>query len=172
MDREAKRAVIHGVTKSRTRLSYWTILNWADVFCWRNKYNTRKPKFVEPYYKPDSELSVLYNFPHYFLPKVKRSEVTQLCPTLRDPVDANLPGSTVHGIFQARTLEWAAISFSKGSSQPRDRNWISCIADRPRGFTVWATRKPCSILLSLVFISCLFYLLLSLLSLVFHFFFF
>ena len=45
--------------------------------------------------------------------KVKsESEVTQLCPTLRDPMDCSLPGSSVHGIFQARVLEWAAIAFS------------------------------------------------------------
>ena len=47
------------------------------------------------------------------------SEVTQSCPGLCDPMDSSLPGSTVHGIFQARTLEWAAISFSRGSSQTR-----------------------------------------------------
>ena len=41
------------------------------------------------------------------------SEVAQLCPTLRDPMDCSLPGSPVHGIFQARVLEWVAISFSK-----------------------------------------------------------
>ena len=41
------------------------------------------------------------------------SEVAQSCPTLCDPMDGSLPGSTVHGIFQARILEWAAISFSK-----------------------------------------------------------
>ena len=41
------------------------------------------------------------------------SEVAQSCPTLCDPMDSSLPGSTVHGIFQARILEWAAISFSK-----------------------------------------------------------
>ena len=46
----------------------------------------------------------------------KESEVTQLCPTLCDPMDCNLPGSSVHGIFQARVLEWVAISFSRGSS--------------------------------------------------------
>ena len=46
--------------------------------------------------------------------KVKsESEVTQLCPTLRDPVDCSLPGSSVHGIFQARVLEWVAIAFSE-----------------------------------------------------------
>ena len=45
--------------------------------------------------------------------KVKsKSEVAQLCPTLRDPMDCSLPGSSVHGIFQARVLEWGAIAFS------------------------------------------------------------
>ena len=48
------------------------------------------------------------------------SEVAQLCPTLCDPVDCSLPGSSVHGILQARVLEWVAISFSRGSSLPRD----------------------------------------------------
>ena len=44
--------------------------------------------------------------------KVKReSEVTQSCPTLRDPMDCSLPGFSVHGIFQARVLEWGAIAF-------------------------------------------------------------
>ena len=45
--------------------------------------------------------------------KVKsESEVAQSCPTLRDPMDCSLPGSSVHGIFQARVLEWGAITFS------------------------------------------------------------
>ena len=70
--------------------------------------------------------------------KVKsESEVTQSCPTLGDPMDCSPPGSSIHGIFQARVLEWAAISFSRGSSQPRDRTWVSCIAGR--GFTIWET---------------------------------
>ena len=42
--------------------------------------------------------------------------VTQPCPTLWDPMDCSLPGSSVHGILQAGILEWAAISFSRGSS--------------------------------------------------------
>ena len=41
-----------------------------------------------------------------------QSEVVQSCPTLSDPMDCNLPGSSIHGIFQARVLEWAAIAFS------------------------------------------------------------
>ena len=44
--------------------------------------------------------------------KVK-SEVAQLCLTLRDPMDCSLPGSSIHGIFQARVLEWGAIAFSE-----------------------------------------------------------
>ena len=56
--------------------------------------------------------------------------VTQWCLTLCDPMDYNLPGSSVHGVFQARILEWVAISFSRGSSPPRDENWVSFIAGR------------------------------------------
>ena len=50
----------------------------------------------------------------------KESEVTQSCPALCSPADCKLPCSSVHGIFQARVLEWVAISFSRGSSRPRD----------------------------------------------------
>ena len=46
--------------------------------------------------------------------------VTQLCPTVCDPVDYSPPGSSVHGTLQARILEWVAIAFSRGSSRPRD----------------------------------------------------
>ena len=46
------------------------------------------------------------------------SEVAQSCPTLCDPLDCSPPGSSVHGILQARILEWVVISFSRGSSRP------------------------------------------------------
>ena len=65
--------------------------------------------------------------------------VTRLCLTLCNPRNYSPPVSSVHGILQARTLEWAAISFSRGSSQPRDWTHVSCIADGL--FTVWATRE-------------------------------
>ena len=71
--------------------------------------------------------------------KESESEVAQSCPILCDPMDCTPPGSSIHGIFQARVLERAAISFSRGSSQPRDRTRVSFIADRR--FTVWATRE-------------------------------
>ena len=53
--------------------------------------------------------------------------VTQSCPTLCDPLDYSLPGSSVHGIFGARILEQVAISFSRRSSQPRDQTYVSCM---------------------------------------------
>ena len=58
------------------------------------------------------------------------SEVSQSCLILCDPMDCSLPGSSIHGIFQARTMEWGAIAFSRGSSQPRDQTWVSHIAGR------------------------------------------
>ena len=63
------------------------------------------------------------------------SPVRPLC----NPMDCSLPGSSVHRIFQVRILEWAAISLSRGSPQPRDQTWVSCFTDRC--FTIWATRE-------------------------------
>ena len=54
--------------------------------------------------------------------------VTKKYPTLYDPMDCNPPGFPVHGIFQARILEWAAISSSRGASRPKDRTRISCVS--------------------------------------------
>ena len=54
-------------------------------------------------------------------------------------MDCSLPSSSAHAIFQARILEWVAIPFSRGSFQPRDWTWVSCIAGR--FFTVWTTRR-------------------------------
>ena len=53
-------------------------------------------------------------------PLVVCATLLQLCPTLCDPMDCSPPGSSVHGILQARILEWVTMPFSKGSSQPRD----------------------------------------------------
>ena len=76
--------------------------------------------------------------------------VVQLCLTLCNPVDPL--GSSVHGILQARVLEWVAIPFSRGSSQPRDQPLVSCIADR--FFIVWATREAHSFVLSFQMLVC------------------
>ena len=63
------------------------------------------------------------------------SRVRLLC----DLMDHNLPGSSVHGILQARVLEWVAISFSRGSSRPSNQTRVSHIAGKR--VTIWATRE-------------------------------
>ena len=109
MDREAWRAAIHGVAKRWTWLSDWTELNWTEYL------GTTLPPLLH-----ESE-----------------SDVAQSCPTLCNPLDYSLPHSSVHGIFQARILEWVAISFTRGSLQPRD--WTQVLRIVGRCFTVWAT---------------------------------
>ena len=71
-----------------------------------------------------------------------------------DPLDCCPPGSSVHGISQARILEWVAIPFSRGSSQPRAGTHVSCIAGR--FFTAVPPRKPCNnTVMNLIFLTSL-----------------
>ena len=104
MERKAWNAVVHGVARIQTGVSDWTELNWTEL-CARICYGLRIVQYSD-------------------------SEVTQSCPTLCDPMDYSLPGSAVHGIFKAIVLEWIAISFSRGSSQPRDWTRVFHIVDR------------------------------------------
>ena len=76
----------------------------------------------------------LRNSRFYHTEKWGEVKITQLCPALCDPMDC-----IVHGILQARILEWVAFSFSRGSLQPRDRTQVSYIPGR--FFTSWATRE-------------------------------
>ena len=79
----------------------------------------------------DQRLASLFDFPKEALTNLKsESEVIQSCPALCDPMNCSLSGSSVHGIFQARILEWVAIFFSRGSSRPRDQTWVSCIVSQ------------------------------------------
>ena len=73
---------------------------------------------------------MLYHLTTREVTHYKPSEVSQSCPTLCDPMDCSLPRSSIHGIFQARVLEWIAISFSRGPSLPRDQTRVSCIVGR------------------------------------------
>ena len=94
---------------------------------------------------------------HFLLQCMKgksESEVAQLCPTLCDPMDCSPLGSSVHGILQARTLEWVALPFSRDSCWPRYWTGASCVAD---GFyTDWVTRNVlwqfCQIVIHFCFI--------------------
>ena len=78
-------------------------------------------------------INLIVHGAEYACRALSHSVVSDSC----DPVDCSLPGFFVQGILQARIPEWVAISFSKGSSQPRDWTQVSCIAD----FTDWATRE-------------------------------
>ena len=89
---------------------------------------------VRPHRQQPTRLPRLWDSPpkntgvgcHFLLPcmKVKNeSEVVQSCLTLHDPMDCSLPGFSVHGIFQARVLEWVAIAFSKEHSEAYVRFW-------------------------------------------------
>ena len=76
---------------------------------------------------------------HMLVKKCKRQSLS--CIWLCDPVDCSPPGSSVHGILQARILEWVAVPFSRGSSWTRGWTQVSCIAGE--FFTVWATWEAC-----------------------------
>ena len=90
--------------------------------------------------KPKGFVRVSYSglCPHSQKKKSKML-LSQSCLTLFNPMDYSPPGSSVHGILQARILEWITISFSRGSSWSRDRIQVSCIAGR--FFTIWDTRE-------------------------------
>ena len=61
------------------------------------------------------------------------SEVAQSCPTLSDPMDCSLPGSSVHGIFQARVLEWGAIAFSDKTKKEQNTCYLAAINEEGNG---------------------------------------
>ena len=75
----------------------------------------------------------------YFIGLPTRNQRSLSRVQLCDPTDCSLPGSSIHGIFQARILEWVTISFSRRSSQPRDWTQVSHMVGRR--FTIWATRE-------------------------------
>ena len=97
MDREAWRAAVHEVAKNWIWLNNWTHLNWKEVKSWQTCQKNKWHKLT-----------------------AEKVKVIQSCPTLHNHTDSNTPGSSVHGILQARTLEWVAISFSRQPSHPRD----------------------------------------------------
>ena len=71
---------------------------------------TRLPR---PWDSPGKNTGVGFHFLLQCIQVKSESEVSQSCPTLCDPMDCSLPGSSIHGIFQARVLDWGAIAFSK-----------------------------------------------------------
>ena len=101
------------------------------------RYAERRRRIEQTSGERDGDMTGQFLFPLIAV-SFHWSEVAQSCPTLCDPVDCSPPGSSVHGVLQARILEWVAISFSRGSSRPRNRTHVSRIAGRC--FNLWATR--------------------------------
>ena len=98
-------------------LGYWYMI-FVGVKTIKCKNKTKSLEVMSPSLRTRKELHKL------------KVLVPQSCPTLCNPTDCSPPGSSVHGIFQARGLEWVAISFSRGSFQPRDQTQVSCIVSR------------------------------------------
>ena len=87
-----------------------------------------------PWGRKESDMTEQLSLTHWKW-KWSRSVVSNFC----NPMDCSLPGSYIYGIFQARVLEWVAISIARRSSHPRDWTWVSHIVGRC--FTIWATRE-------------------------------
>ena len=155
MDCSPRGSSVHGI--SHARILEWAAISFSRGFS-QPRDRTWSPALQEdslacelpgkPPYNPSCLVMTIFHIsghdlatkppPSYFIMKVKVL-AAQLCLTLCDLMDCSLPGSSVHGILQARILEWVAIFFSRGSSWPRDRTWVSWIAGR--SFTMWATRE-------------------------------
>ena len=115
---------VPGILQARTL--EWVAISFSNAWKWKWSRSvvsdSSRPRGLQP-----TRLLCPWDFPgkstgvgcHFLFQcmKVKRErEVAQSCPTLSDPIDCSLPGSSIHGIFQARVLEWGAIAFSKSRS--------------------------------------------------------
>ena len=115
-----------------------------EHYAWKSVYFTRTLRMCEDKISCYHEfvLCLLHKEPMFSLRNsgstVVKVSGAQSCLTLCDPMDCSLPSSSVHGILQARILEWVAISFSRESSWPRERTQVSWIVGI--FFTVWVTR--------------------------------
>ena len=93
---------------------YWALLSYVtSVVSDSMRPHRRQPtRFPHPWDSPGKNTGVGCHFLLQSMKVKRESEVAQSCPTLHDPMDCSLPGSSIHGIFQARVLEWGAIAFS------------------------------------------------------------
>ena len=149
--REACHAAVHGVKKRNA----WTAEQQQQqipIFAYRYSKKERQGKKGKHIFLAVRTLRI-YSFISFLMYHVAvltiviilyitclcYAQLLQTCPTLCDPMDCS-PPSSVHRIAQARILEWVAISFSRGSSPPRDQTWVSCIAGR--FFTTEPPGKP------------------------------
>ena len=97
------RKVVHAAAAAESRQSRPTLCDPTDG-------SHQAPR---PWDSPGKNTGVGCHFLLRCMKGKSESQVAQLCPSLRDPTDCSLPGSSTHGIFQARVLEWGAVAFSK-----------------------------------------------------------
>ena len=124
--------VIYTIFASLQDYAFWSCT--SKYSCWRQTLTDVRHL---PFSPPSTKIP--FRTLRRVARRLKEVLVTQSCPTLCDPMDCSPPGSSVHGILQARILEWVAIPFARGSCWSRDQNQISCIAGR--FFIIWATRE-------------------------------
>ena len=105
-------------------------------------HRQQPPRLCRPWDSPDKNTGVGCHFLLQCVKVKSESEVAQSCQTLRNPMDCSLPGSSVHGIFQARVLEWGAIAFSDWRTNDTKelltllfRFWIPCHASQHQDLT-------------------------------------
>ena len=100
---------------------------------------TRLPR---PWDSPGKNTGVSCHFLLQCMKVKSEREFAQLCPTLSDPMDCSLPGSSTHGIFQARVLEWGAIAFSTLCTRSHKLCSWSCLSFSMEGVNLWVSGEP------------------------------
>ena len=124
-------------------MSGWCIM-YMHIVCWEKAHHKCVFQFwlsliILPWRNLRFFLIKVWFEPDHLWLELNCWSIVQSCLTLCNPVDGSPPSSSIHGILQARILEWVAIPFSRGSSWPRNQTGVSCIAGR--FFTSWVTRK-------------------------------
>ena len=117
-------------------MSWWTLRKLRTE---KSTYHLAAIRFQPSLCWAPVELRMWKNTGYWTWITESEGEVAQSCPTLCNSMDCSLPGSSIHGILQARVLEWDAISFSRGSSWPGDRTRVFHTAGRR--FSIWVTRE-------------------------------
>ena len=145
---------VHGILQ--TRILEWVAISssrgssrhrdqtqasWQGRRHWNSsgKVSPNKDYAVTLFFSPHKPTVWFFHDTDPMCTSFKVSVCVLSCPTLCDPVDCTLPGFSVHGIFQARTLVWVAIPFSRGASWPRNWTRISCIS----GISKWVLYRLC-----------------------------
>ena len=112
----------------------------SSIQCWQHHH----VDIINVFYTRGLLWSIMLVCPHVHILKCMRAcSITKSCSALCNPMDCSPPGFSVHGILQARILEWVAVSSSRGFSRPRDWTWISCVSCIAGGFfTTEPSGKP------------------------------